>query len=503
MDSWLQPALDYSRSWIDFQVRASQQPGCGVAIAHRGKVVAEYAFGHANLATGEKLTPRHRFRIASHTKSFTAAGIMKLREQGKLRLDDPVGQYVRGLHPRIAETPVAQLLSHSAGLTRDGDDEGYFTDRRAYLDKRELLAALQSPPAIRPNSRFKYSNHGFGLLGLVIEAISGESYSAWIEREIVKAAGLRETSPDMPAAKGSKRIAFARGHSIELPAGRRFVIPGDNSAHAIAPAAGFVSTAADVARFFAQLAPNAKRSVLSAGSRREMTRKHWRNPNASLEGYYGLGIMSGSTGGWDWFGHTGAFQGYISKTCVIPARDLTVTVVTNAIDGMAVFWADGIIHILRAFAAKGAPSRRVRDWGGRWWGLWGAVDLVPIGNRVLVGAPSALNPLVDAPEIEVTGRDAGRIAQASGFRSHGEAVRRTRNKAGRRYRRCLDCRQPVAAGKSHGGGDPAPIRRTKPARGPLILLHQRLHFGSKRLTRGVARIEHVAAGIDHEFDARW
>jgi CubicO group peptidase (beta-lactamase class C family) len=430
MDPWLQPAMDYARRWIEFQLRASQQPGCSVAIAHRGKVVAEYAFGHANLDTGEKLTPRHRFRIASHSKSFSAAGIMKLRERRKLRLDDPVGQYVKDLHPQIAETTIAQLLSHSAGLTRDGADAGYFADRRRYLDNKELIAALKLPPAIEPSGRFKYSNHGFGLLGLVIEAISGESYAVWIEREIVAAADLRETSPDMPAAKAGKTIAFARGHTIELPAGRRFVIPGDNPTHALAAATGFVSTAADVARFFAQLAPNAKRSVLSAGSRREMTRKHWRNPNASLEGYYGLGIMSGSTGGWDWFGHTGAFQGYISKTCVIPARDLTITVLTNAIDGMAVFWLDGIIHILRAFAARGAPSRRVRDWSGRWWGLWGAIDLIPIGNRVLAATPSALNPLLDAPEIEVSGRDAGRVAQAPGFRSYGEAVRRIRNKAG-------------------------------------------------------------------------
>jgi CubicO group peptidase (beta-lactamase class C family) len=430
MDPWLQPAMDYARRWIEFQLRASQQPGCSVAIAHRGKVVAEYAFGYANLDSGEKLTPRHRFRIASHSKSFSAAGIMKLRERRKLRLDDPVGQYVKDLHPQIAETTIAQLLSHSAGLTRDGADAGYFADRRHYLDKKELIAALKLPPAIEPSSRFKYSNHGFGLLGLVIEAISDESYAVWIEREIVAAADLRETSPDTPAAKGGKAIAFARGHSIELPVGRRFVIPGDNPTQALAAATGFVSTAADVARFFAQLAPNAKRSVLSAGSRREMTRKHWRNPNASLEGYYGLGIMSGSTGGWDWFGHTGAFQGYISKTCVIPARDLTITVLTNAIDGLAVFWLDGIIHILRAFAARGAPDRHVRDWSGRWWGLWGAIDLVPIGNRVLATTPSALNPLLDAPEIEVSGRDAGRVAHAPGFRSYGEAVRRIRNKAG-------------------------------------------------------------------------
>ena len=120
MEAWQQAAIGYIRSWIEFQVRASQQPGCIIAIAHRGKVVAEHAFGHANLATGEKLTPRHRFRIASHSKSFTAAGIMKLREQRKLRLDDPVGQYVKGLHrpsrkpPSRKFSPTAPALSATA-----------------------------------------------------------------------------------------------------------------------------------------------------------------------------------------------------------------------------------------------------------------------------------------------------------------------------------------------------------------------------------------------------
>jgi CubicO group peptidase (beta-lactamase class C family) len=427
MEPWLQSATGYIRNWIEFQLRASQHPGAIVAIAHRGKVIAEYAFGHANIATGEKLTPRHRFRIASHSKSFTAAGIMKLRERRQLRLDDPVGQYVKGLHPQVAETTIAQALSHSAGLTRDGDDAGQFTDRRPYLNARELMAELQSAPAITPNTRFKYSNHGFGLLGLVIEAITREPYRVWIEREIVDAAGLRETTADMPPGKS---VAFARGHTLRIPVGQRLVVPGDNATHAIMPAAGFVSTAADVARFFAQLAPNAKRSLLSAGSRREMTRKHRRNPHASIEGHYGLGIMSGALGGWDWFGHTGGFQGYISRTAVIPARDLAITILTNSVDGMAYSWLDGAMHILRGFAARGAPTRRVRDWTGRWWSMWGAVDLVPIGNRVIVANPHFFNPLIDATEIEVTGRDAGRIALAGGYASHGQAVRRTRNKAG-------------------------------------------------------------------------
>src|SRR5260370_21186134 len=141
------------------------------------------------------------------------------------------------------------------------------------------MAELQSPPAIEPNTRFKYSNHGFGLLGLVIEAITKESYRVWIEREIVNAVGLRETEPDMPIAKG---IPFARGHTLRLPLGRRLVVPGENPANAIAPAGGVVSTAADVARFFAQLAPNAKRLELSAASRRQMTPKHCRNPHSTL-----------------------------------------------------------------------------------------------------------------------------------------------------------------------------------------------------------------------------
>ena len=89
------------------------------------------------------------------------------------------------------------------------------------------------------------------------------------------------------------------------------------------------------------------------------------------------------------------------------------------------------MHITRGFAERGAPQRRVRDWTGRWWSAWGAVDLVPMGNRVIAGNPHAFNPFLDSSEIEVTGRDTGRISLAAGYASHGEAVRRTRNKAGK------------------------------------------------------------------------
>jgi CubicO group peptidase (beta-lactamase class C family) len=427
MDAWLRSAVGYIADWLEFQLNASQQPGVMIAIVHRGEVAAEHAFGVADIDTGEKLTPRHRFRIASHSKAFTAAGIMKLRERRKLRLDDPVGQYVGGLHPQVAEQTIAQLLSHSAGLTRDGADSGQFTDTRPYLGAKDVLADLKAPPAIDPNTRFKYSNHGYALAGLVIEAVAGEPYPAWIKREIVDAAGLKETEPNMPVPKGTP---FARGHTRRQPLGRRLAIPGDNSAHAMASAAGFVATAADTARFFAQLAPNAKRSVLSAASRRELTRKQWRVVQGP-EMHYGLGVASGKTDGWDWFGHGGGFQGYISRTAVVPECDLAISILSNSIDGAAPAWIDGCFGILRTFRTRGAPDRRLRDWTGRWWTVWGATDLVPMGNRVLAANPVFFNPFMDASEIEVTGRDTGRIAWATGYASHGEPVRRSRNKAGK------------------------------------------------------------------------
>ncbi len=427
MDKWLAPALDYIPRWLEFQMRLSEQPGCIIAIAHRDQIILERAFGVADLAKGEKLTPRHRFRIASHSKSFTSAGIMKLRERGQIRLDDAVGQHVTGLHRQVAEATIAQLLSHTAGIIRDGHDAGYFSDRRPFPNEAQLRQDLKLAPVIDANTRFKYSNHGFGLLGLVIEAIAGEPYRRWIKREIVDAVGLRETEPDMPL---TRRAPFARGHSSKALLGRRLVIPGDSSLNAIAPAGGFVSTASDLARYFAQLAPNAKQSALSVASRREMTRRQWRDPHSSLETYYGLGIISGTFHGWDWFGHSGGLQGYISRTCVLPRQELTITMLTNATDGWAGYWLDGTMHILRAFAARGAPSRRVRDWKGRWWSTWGALDLVPMGDIVLGGNPHMGNPFLDATELKVIGRDKAEMSVAPGYASHGETVRRVRSGSG-------------------------------------------------------------------------
>jgi D-alanyl-D-alanine carboxypeptidase len=207
-------------------------------------LVLEHASGCANLATGDKLTPRHMFRVASHSKAFTAAGLMTLRERGKISLDDHLDRFVSGLTSEVGGVTISQLLSHSAGLTRDGADAGQFQDRRDFLSEAELRTDLAQP--LEAGSMKKYSNHGFAVLGKLIECITGERYRDWLQREIAAAAGLKETTPYY----SSYCVPFAYGHST-MPFGQRYVIPGISSTNAMAPATGFTATAADLARYLA------------------------------------------------------------------------------------------------------------------------------------------------------------------------------------------------------------------------------------------------------------
>lgn len=428
--SWLAAALDYLPRWLEHQMCLTEQPGCAIAVAHKGKLVFEAAFGHADLSRGEALTPRHRFRVASHSKTFTATALMRLRELRRLQLDDPVGRHVGGLRADVGALPLSQLASHSAGLVRDGVDATQWSLHRPFLDEAALRADLQHAPTLTAGTRFKYSNHGYGLLGLAIEAVTGEPYVDWVQREIVEASGLRETVPDAHALPPRARLAH--GHSAKQPLGRRAAIDVGMSTNALASATGFVSTAADLARFFGSLAPEARGSVLSGASRREMARRQWRSEHDSTGRWYGLGLIAGSSGAWDHVGHSGGFPGVITRTACVPSQQLTVSVLTNAADGLSHQWLDGTLQLLQAFEKGGAPSRRTAPWQGRFWNLWGAVDLLPMaGARVLLATPGLANPVLDASEVEVEMPDRGRVVLGGGFAQHGEPVRLERDARGR------------------------------------------------------------------------
>ena len=206
---------------------------------------------------------------------------------------------------------------------------------------------------------------------------------------------------------------------------------GDRSANAIASAGGFVSTAEDVAAFYAQLLPSATHSVLSVASRRELLRLKWPVPHNTPPLSYGLGLMHGSFNGWDWLGHTGSLDCFVSRALVLPQTGLSVAVLCNSVDGFSWPWTDGLLQILQTFERHGAPSAATRGWSGRFWSLFGATDLVPVKDRVFAIAPALALPFTDATELSPRGKDRAVMTQASGFASYGEAARLERDRAGR------------------------------------------------------------------------
>jgi D-alanyl-D-alanine carboxypeptidase len=93
-------------------------------------------------------------------------------------------------------------------------------------------------------------------------------------------------------------------------------------------------------------------------------------------------------------------------------------------------WLDGVMGILKRFQDEGAPSPALTDWSGRWWSVFGAIDMVPMGEKVLLASPEMPNPFFKVAELTVTERDEARIREAGAFASYGEPVRLVRTDDG-------------------------------------------------------------------------
>jgi CubicO group peptidase (beta-lactamase class C family) len=165
------------------------------------------------------------FRIASMTKSFTALAILKLRDEGKLSLDDPASKYV----PELAKIPlptkdspaitVRHLLTHGAGFPEDNP----WGDRQLDVADAKLGEWLKAgvPFSTPPGTAYEYSNYGFALLGRIVAAVSGVSYEAYLEREILQPLGLKSAT-----LEGAKIPAGKRATGYGRRDGKLFEIPG-------------------------------------------------------------------------------------------------------------------------------------------------------------------------------------------------------------------------------------------------------------------------------------
>ncbi len=184
----------YIKDWLRFMYEREKTPGFVVAISHKGKLIFNEAYGYADLETKQRLTPQHIFRIASHSKTFTATAIMQLQEKGKLQIDDYTADYLTWLKDhkdkRFAKVTIRQLLSHSAGVIRDGKKGGYWQLDGPFPDEEKFKKEiLDADLVLENNTKLKYSNYGYTLLGLVVKAASGKPYNDYVKEHIIKLLG--------------------------------------------------------------------------------------------------------------------------------------------------------------------------------------------------------------------------------------------------------------------------------------------------------------------------
>lgn len=421
----LKKACKYLDIWLETKRRDVRTPGLTVAISHRGKIVYDKAFGFANLAKNEKMTPDRIFRVASHSKMFTATSILMLQEQGRIQIDEPVVKYATWLakhdDKRWQNVTLRQLLSHSAGVIRDGQDSDYWQLLRPFPNreqfKKELLAA---DLVVDNNTEMKYSNFGFTLLGLVVEEVSGQTYNDFVRKNIVEVLGLRNTGPDLNDEIVGK---LTTGYTREFGDGKRIPIEPIDT-HAMSAATGFCSTAADLCVFANALMVGSGK-LLSDETKKEMQREQWKVKNSTVKEAYGLGIDHETICEKRFIGHSGGFPGNITRTIFNADDELAIVVLTNCTGGPAGSLAAGAYSIIKWFDDNFAkePKRDLGRFDGHFATLWGENVVASSGDRIVSTSPNEWRPFDSAETLEYVDENTLRIEKCNGYASRGELIK--------------------------------------------------------------------------------
>ncbi len=202
------------KKMYDEYAAANHFPGYAFGIVVDGKLVVSGSNGFTDLAKQTPATANSMFRIASMSKSFTAMAIVKLRDEGKLKLDDPVSMYIpafkgQGLTRDAAEITIRNLLTHSAGFPEDNP----WGDRQLEATDDELIAMIQKGISFSNVNgvAYEYSNLGFATLGYIIKKVTGIPYSEYIQQHIWKKLGMQAAweytkVPEQQLAKGYRWI---------------------------------------------------------------------------------------------------------------------------------------------------------------------------------------------------------------------------------------------------------------------------------------------------------
>ncbi len=327
---------DSLAAYVQRGLRLWNIPGLAVVVVKDGQVVAAEGFGVRAVGQPEPVDAHTLFMIASNTKLFTGTALAQLEEEKRLNLNDPVRKYLPGYRLYDSASTrlvsVRDVLSHHLGTkTFQGD----FTFWDSDLSRAEIVAKMRT---LRPANPFRqtygYCNAGFLTAGEIIPAATGgKKWEEWVQQRLLTPLGMAHTYP--LTAGYAQRPNIARPYSDAF--GPLVPLPFDRIDN-LAPAAGLVSCAADLAhwlRFQLDSGRYGGQQVLPWA-----TLRRTREPNTVVSATksailpshfstYGLGVFAGDYNGRQVYWHTGGANGFVTNVCFVPEEGLGLAVLTN------------------------------------------------------------------------------------------------------------------------------------------------------------------------------
>jgi CubicO group peptidase (beta-lactamase class C family) len=295
--------------------REGRAPSVAGAVVRGGEQVWSHAI---------ETTTDTQFRIGSLTKTFVAVLIMRLRDEGRLDVDDPLEKHLPDAPVR--GVTIGQLLAHTAGIASETPGPWW---ERTPGDIRPELADIVGADARKhaPSRRFHYSNPGFGLLGAIVEELRGRPWPEVLQREVLGPLEMRRSS-------FLAQEPYARGWAVH-PWADVIMPEVVQETGRMAPAGQLWSTVEDLCRFARLLVAGAD-EVLSAATVAEMREPRSAPESDSWEASYGLGMQLLRKDGRMLAGHTGSMPGFLCTLWVSVEDDVGAVAVANTTSGLAI-----------------------------------------------------------------------------------------------------------------------------------------------------------------------
>jgi D-alanyl-D-alanine carboxypeptidase len=413
-------------AWMDGQIAYRGLPGIAVGVVSDQELVWSKGFGFADITAKRPMTPSTLFRMASHSKLFTATAIMQLREQGKLRLDDPVAKHLPWFTLKPAGDDdgvitIEQLLTHASGLPREAGDHWTTNNFPSTDEVRQLMSERQA--ALPPATRWKYSNLAYTIAGMVVEAVSGERWADYVSRHIYAPLGMTQSSVDRNVQ------GLTVGYGRRMPDGTRAIIPFID-ARGMGSATGITSNVEDMAKFVSAQFRRGRmggQQLLSTGALREMHRV--RSVEENWQSGTGIGFAVTRFRDRTYVGHGGGYLGNTTQTMIQLDDKVAVIVLTNTNDSDPGAIARQLMSTVGFAVAKAAAAKpTVVAWDPSWArfaglyrGAWGDQEIVLLNDKLVLITPNGAN--VDEPsQLEPLGNGRFRLMAKTGGGAVGEVV---------------------------------------------------------------------------------